>query len=77
MPRLLGFSSRRSVIRIAALFSVLAGGTHLAHPATARATMAAPIRLGTLYCCESLDRAKSCCYWTGCAVNKDGCWKIG
>ena len=66
----------KRILRVMALACILAGGGHLTRPAPAHATMATHIALGVLYCCQSLDKTKSCCYWTGCAINQSGCWQI-
>ena len=66
----------KRIVNVLALACVLSGGAVLGRPAPARA-MVVPLILGHLYCCESLDKSKSCCSWTGCAVSSAGCFKIG
>ncbi|HEX8903536.1 MAG TPA: hypothetical protein VF771_01700 [Longimicrobiaceae bacterium] len=65
----------KRIVNVLALACTLSGGAVLTRPAPARA-MVAPSPIGYLYCCESLDKSNSCCYWTGCAVSTTGCYRI-
>jgi hypothetical protein len=65
----------KRIVNVLALACVLTGGAVLTRPAPAHATMV-PTLLGSLYCCQSLDKSKSCCYWTGCAVSATTCVQI-
>lgn len=65
----------KRIVNVLALTCVLWGGAVLTRPAPARAMMV-PTVLGELYCCQSLDKSKSCCFWTGCAVSATACIQI-
>jgi hypothetical protein len=63
----------KRIVEILTLACVVAGAAHLNRPPAAHATMAPTALTGVLYCCTSLDRSKSCCFWTGCMVTSTSC----
>jgi hypothetical protein len=65
----------KRIVNVLALACVLSGGAILTRPALARA-MIAPSMVGYLYCCTSVDKSKSCCYWTGCYVSATNCFQL-